>query len=367
MPQRGHAYLFHGDGYARWNVDTDLVDVGPVAISKFWKGFPYPSGIHDAVNWGNGKVYFFRDSSYCRWDVANDVMDVAARPIADGWPRFPWPDGIDAAVNWRDGRVFFFKGDKYMAWDVENDVPMIPPTPIADGWPGFPFFNHVDAAVNWGNGKAYFFAGDSYCRWDVERNRLDVAATPVADEWPSLVANPHSPFRNGVHGAVRWGNRLIPRSAWDAAPPTQVTPIAITDRTEFILHISEAPRPLRTDTYEWVREIQRGHMTDPGKGWRDIAYNLLVDRFGNVFEGCGRDVRGSHTPLHNATGIGVCFLGDPSHPSTAQARWQIRQLWRWLSEEAGHELARHGHRDFSSKPCPGDELYDWLRAGMPRN
>jgi hypothetical protein len=35
-----HAYFFKDAGYVRYNIDTDLVDVGPVAIGEFWTHLP---------------------------------------------------------------------------------------------------------------------------------------------------------------------------------------------------------------------------------------------------------------------------------------------------------------------------------------
>ncbi len=49
----GHAYFFKGARYLRYNIATDLVDVGPVEIPTFWTHLPaeFQSNIRAAVNW----------------------------------------------------------------------------------------------------------------------------------------------------------------------------------------------------------------------------------------------------------------------------------------------------------------------------
>jgi hypothetical protein len=50
-----HAYFFKGAGYVRYNIDTDLVDVGPAPIAQFWTHLPeeFQSDLDAVVNWGD--------------------------------------------------------------------------------------------------------------------------------------------------------------------------------------------------------------------------------------------------------------------------------------------------------------------------
>jgi Phage tail lysozyme/Hemopexin len=47
------AYFFKGARYLRYNIDTDLVDVGPTEISNFWPNLPaeFQSALDAVVNW----------------------------------------------------------------------------------------------------------------------------------------------------------------------------------------------------------------------------------------------------------------------------------------------------------------------------
>ncbi|WP_261862371.1 N-acetylmuramoyl-L-alanine amidase, partial [Mycobacterium montefiorense] len=61
-----------------------------------------------------------------------------------------------------------------------------------------------------------------------------------------------------------------------------------------------------------VRSIYEYHTRE--LGWCDIAYNALVDKYGQVFEGrfggMTRPVEGSHTGGFNVDTWGVAMLGD---------------------------------------------------------
>lgn len=126
------------------------------------------------------------------------------------------------------------------------------------------------------------------------------------------------------------------------------------------------------------------------RGWDDIGYNLLVDRYGRVYEGraggLDRPVIGAHTGGFNERTSGVALLGSFDHePPPAPA---VRALVDVLAWKAGlHRVDPHGtaelrssgstrhapgtrvrvatlsgHRDLASTACPGQALYDRLPA-----
>jgi flagellar hook assembly protein FlgD len=137
-----------------------------------------------------------------------------------------------------------------------------------------------------------------------------------------------------------------------------------------------------------VRGIQLYHVK--ANGWKDIGYNFLVDRFGQVFEGraggAERNVIGAHTLGFNKGSAGVAVLGTYSSkaPSKAAER-ALAALLAWRLD-VGHvdpaipSLVRSGgnprfsmgtpvalrgvsgHRDADFTACPGDSLYSRLGA-----
>lgn len=159
----------------------------------------------------------------------------------------------------------------------------------------------------------------------------------------------------------------VSRSQWGAQPP-KGTPhhVAIQDRKEVVFHYSTGEELGRDDCYAWVREIQAFHQ-GPQRGWDDIGYNELVCKHGDVFEGRGRDIVGAHCPNHNTSGIGICFLGNdgPEMDVTEAARATLRARWLAHQASAGHALPAHCHRDYKATLCPGDELYLWVKVGLP--
>ena len=124
--------------------------------------------------------------------------------------------------------------------------------------------------------------------------------------------------------------------------------------------------------------------------WCDIGYNFLVDKFGTLFEGRAgsvtRNVVGSHTGGFNTGTVGVSMIGnhDLVRPTSAQLR-TVQRVFAWKLAGAGLDpqgrttytsrggsATRYaagtvvrkpvisGHRDYSSKSCPGTLAYPLL-------
>jgi uncharacterized protein with LGFP repeats len=137
-----------------------------------------------------------------------------------------------------------------------------------------------------------------------------------------------------------------------------------------------------------VRSIYEYHTRT--LGWCDIAYNTLVDKYGQVFEGraggVDRPVEGSHTGGFNANTWGVAMIGDFTAvpPTPVQLRTTGRLLgWRLgldhvdplgnvaLTSAGGSftHFARgvtptlptiFSHRDVGNTECPGSAAYAQL-------
>ena len=143
------------------------------------------------------------------------------------------------------------------------------------------------------------------------------------------------------------------------------------------------------DSAAIVRSIYAYHTRT--LGWCDIAYNALVDKFGQVFEGRAggitRPVEGSHTGGFNEDTWGVAMIGDfeTVPPSPIQLRNTGRLIgWRLgldhVDPRGGVSLTSAGskytfyplgavanlptiftHRDVGITDCPGNAAY----AAMP--
>ncbi len=112
-----------------------------------------------------------------------------------------------------------------------------------------------------------------------------------------------------------------------------------------------------------VRAIERQHRN---QGWTAApGYNYLVGQSGRIFEGCGRDVRGAHSPPRNVDGWGICVMAPMNAPATQAALNSTRALRDWLCGVAGRQLAMSFHAEHHPTGCPGNQLTSWVRAGMP--
>jgi hypothetical protein len=115
-----------------------------------------------------------------------------------------------------------------------------------------------------------------------------------------------------------------------------------------------------------LRTMEQYHVE--GNGWSGIGYNLIVCRHGYIFEGRGRDRVGAHAGASNIGGNSKWYgiqamigTGDEVTPELKRGLVEAVKLCR--SWGAGDKL--NGHRDHHATDCPGDELYAWVRKGMP--
>lgn len=130
-------------------------------------------------------------------------------------------------------------------------------------------------------------------------------------------------------------------------------------------------------------------------GWADIGYNVLVDKYGTIFEGRGgglhRNIAGAHASGFNTGSFGISVMGDYSSaapPWAARAAvsriagWKLRTTFRddafgfeeWTAASGTRftpgtrvTLPRlFGHRDVNHTECPGAAFYsglDGIRTG----
>lgn len=125
-----------------------------------------------------------------------------------------------------------------------------------------------------------------------------------------------------------------------------------------------------------LRAIQAYHVN--GRGWKDIAYNVLVDKYGTAWEGRGggldQAVVGGHSyGLTNYRVFGLSLIGTystvkPSAAMVATAESVI--AWKFLvhgvdpygkaTGESGTLNAISGHRDDRPTECPGSAAYALL-------
>ncbi len=141
----------------------------------------------------------------------------------------------------------------------------------------------------------------------------------------------------------------------------------------FVHHTVNANSYTRAEVPGIIRGIYAYHTRS--KGWSDIGYNFLVDRFGRIWEGryggVDRPVVGAHTLGYNDYAFAMSAIGnfDVAQPPAAMVQ-AYGALFAWklslhgvdassTSQQVGSSRFRaiNGHRDAGQTACPGRYLY----------
>lgn len=186
---------------------------------------------------------------------------------------------------------------------------------------------------------------------------------------------------------------VIPRSAWTTAgwaydnEECDQGPILNRNVEAVVVHHTVTTNSYGADAVaSQIEGIRRFHTNT--KGWCDIAYNFVIDRFGRIWEarmgGVDKPVSGGHTRGFNTATSGFAVLGThTSTPSSAAVNNAIAALadWKlglhgadplgtvWLKSRTGSTGALlHpngtwvdsprlvGHRELVLTACPGNGL-----------
>ena len=145
----------------------------------------------------------------------------------------------------------------------------------------------------------------------------------------------------------------------------------------FVHHTVNANAYKKRDVPAIMRSIYAYHTQS--RGWSDVGYNFLVDRFGRVWEGrfggVGRPVVGAHTLGYNDASFAMSAIGnfEEAKPSRALVE-AYAAVFAWKLSlhgvKAGSKsqfvtsrsfAAINGHRDAASTACPGSYLYAKIR------
>ncbi|NYI79240.1 N-acetylmuramoyl-L-alanine amidase [Nocardioides panzhihuensis] len=188
---------------------------------------------------------------------------------------------------------------------------------------------------------------------------------PGADDAPE----PTQTAEPSIYSRSQWG---ADEGVREAGPP-QYREV----RGGFVHHTVNTNSYTRDQVPGIIQSIYTYHVQS--RGWRDLGYNFLIDRFGRIWEGryggVDRPVVGAHTSGYNSHGFGASAIGnfDEVAPSAALVN-AFGTLFAWKlslhgvpgnqgSTRMGDRTFSHaimGHRDAGSTACPGRYLYPEL-------
>ncbi|NEB03333.1 peptidoglycan recognition protein [Streptomyces sp. SID13726] len=182
--------------------------------------------------------------------------------------------------------------------------------------------------------------------------------------------------------------RIVTRRGWGADEKLREKKFVYTKKAKaaFVHHTASGNGYSCAQAPSLIRGIYRYHVKS--MGWRDIGYNFLVDKCGNIYEGraggVAKPVLGAHTLGFNTNSVGIAVLGsyESTKPSAAAVK-AVARLTAWklglyganpsgktYLKSGGGNLYRKGknvrlnvisgHRDGFNTECPGRLLYSKL-------
>ncbi len=176
------------------------------------------------------------------------------------------------------------------------------------------------------------------------------------------------------------------RSCWGARAPRANCIANMATLNRAVIHHTAGNEYASTgleSSKSYMRSIQNYHIDT--RGWCDIAYHFLVDKYGNIFEGRWNSwsglPQGSHDGV-NINSFGFTWMGwfHPDKPGGADVPTTAMRnslydviAWRmpssWSPYGGGTYNARScgwltTHRDANPTACPGDLAYGYIGANQ---
>jgi hypothetical protein len=219
-------------------------------------------------------------------------------------------------------------------------------------------------------------------------DRLSTALRRAAHRALAALAGSPARAQTAVPGG-RGAPAIIPRDAWggDQCRP-RAAPSYGAVQLGYVHHTVNANGYAPQDSAAVVLSICRYHRNE--NGWRDIGYNFLVDRYGQVFEGraggIDQAVIGAQAQGYNGVSTGVANIGTFSgERQTQDGVAATAELLAWKLSlhgapvsgrvsvtSAGGPSNRYpsgrlvtferiaGHRDADKTSCPGEAFFAQL-------
>ena len=185
--------------------------------------------------------------------------------------------------------------------------------------------------------------------------------------------------------------RIVTRAEWGANESWRDGTPNYSSRVRFgvVHHTAGTNNYTQSEAKAVVRGVYAYHTKS--RGWSDIGYQFLIDKFGTIYEGryggITKGVMGAHAGGFNTSSFGVSLMGDYAKADTTAAQFEsLADLLAWKFElhhidplgtlyrtSAGSSRYSSGtvvklnnlsgHRDVSSTTCPagGYKLLPALR------
>lgn len=224
--------------------------------------------------------------------------------------------------------------------------------------------------------------------------KLEVFALPAPSTPAPMSGGMSVPAQIGP-APVAGDPGVITRERWGADPITpRWIPRLVSLEGAVVHHTAGSNAYAASDSARLVRNIHHYHANI--RGWGDIGYNFLVDKYGQMFEGRDRSYDapwsqmsvGAHAAPRNTNTLGISVMGDYTRvaPTSASLDAVVKVLqWRFnaagidgrgtftFSDSSSPSPRIVGHNYVASTACPGPYISNWLPTlrtrvgGLPAN
>ncbi|WP_235351997.1 NlpC/P60 family protein [Brevibacterium sp. UCMA 11752] len=175
---------------------------------------------------------------------------------------------------------------------------------------------------------------------------------------------PGSSSTNNVAKAAKVPKPKIgSRDSWGAKAYNGSPDYASSVKQAVVHHTAGSNSYSAEDVPSVLRGIQSYHQS--GRGWDDIGYNVIADKYGRLWHARGGDIKkaviGAHVAGHNSGTFGISVIGsyDKSAPPK-KTRDAVASAIAWKLSLDGVKPSKStvvAHRDLANTSCPGDAFY----------
>lgn len=140
-----------------------------------------------------------------------------------------------------------------------------------------------------------------------------------------------------VSRPVPWWPPIVPRTEWDggACKPTAAPDVGPPVERVVVHHTAIFSRYAPGEAPAAIRQMCINHVRD--RGFSDIAYHLLIDRYGVIYQGRAGSllapIVGAHAQGFNLGSVGVALIGNFDTDEVPEpARNSLARTIAWLSQ-----------------------------------